>query len=90
MGPPEIKQDPAIAAQQQAQAQGAEADKISAIRDRLSGDTTDLLLRFGRRKALLGVTDLGGGLGNLASIVEHDISGASADNLFSGRGRLRL
>jgi hypothetical protein len=83
MGPPEIKTDPTIVAQQKA----AEQDRIDATRDRLSNDTRDLLLRFGRNKAFSGAGDLGGGLGNLPAMA---ISGASADNLFSGRGRLRL
>jgi hypothetical protein len=40
--------------------QQAKRDKVNAIQDQLSGDTRDLLIRFGRQKALAG-GGLGGG-----------------------------
>lgn len=50
MGPAKPQIDPATASLQQQ----ARTDKIEAIQDRLSTDTRDLLIQFGRRKAFSG------------------------------------
>ena len=41
--------------------QEAQADKITAIQDRVTGDTRDTLIRFGRQKAFSGAGNLSGG-----------------------------
>lgn len=82
MGPPEVKTDPSIIAQRQA----AQQDRIEATRERLTTDTRDLLLRFGRNKAFAGAGDLGGGLGNLPAVAAGD---AASTGLLSGR-KLKL
>lgn len=68
MGGPPASQA-VISPEMRAQQRQAESDKISAIQDRTSDATRDVLVRFGRRKAFAG-TDLGGGLSGLSSLFE--------------------
>lgn len=59
------------------QQQQAKADRIEGIQERVSDDTRNLLLRFGRNKAMAGVSSQG--------LSGSGAGAAGALGLFSGR-----
>lgn len=65
LGPP--APSPTIDPQLRQQQQQSEEDRIAAVRDRLSREARDTLIRFGRQKALAGTGDLGGLGGDMFS-----------------------
>lgn len=75
MGGPE---KPTLSPEQLQQQQQAKADRIEGIQDRVTDDTRNLLLRFGRNKAMAGVSSQGlsGGL---------DMSRLGTFGIFAGR-----
>jgi hypothetical protein len=75
MGGPE---KPQLSPEQLRLQEQARADRIQGIQDRVTDDTRDLLVRFGRNKAMAGVSSQGlsGGPG---------IAAAGSLGLFGGR-----
>lgn len=63
MGGPETPTQPTLNPEQVRLQQQAQADRITSIQDRVSDETRDLLIRFGRRKLFAGAGNLGGGIG---------------------------
>lgn len=69
--PPSPSIDPATQALQRQ----AEEDRVSALRERLSREARDTLIRFGRQKAFAGVGDMGGLGGGLTSLTGGGLGG---------------
>ena len=83
MGGPER---PTLSPEQIAQQRRAEADKIEGIREGVSGDTRDLLLRFGSRRALAGTSGTSTSSANLPGSL--GLFGGRKMQLLNSLGRL--
>ena len=83
MGGPQVDQ-PTLSPEQLALQERAKTDRIDSIRERVSAETRDTLIRFGRRKAFAGVgSGLGGGV-SLAPSPSYGVFGGRL-NPFGGR-----
>lgn len=74
MGGPE---KPTLSPDQLQQQQQAKADRIQGIQERVTDDTRNLLIRFGRNKAMAGVSSQG--------LSGSGMDAAGALGLFAGR-----